>query len=384
MMNRLSKELINRAEDPRLFNNVKDRFNKKALTIGFARRFATYKRAHLLFSNMERLDRLVNNQEKPVQFIFAGKAHPADKAGQDLIKKILEVSKMPKFTGKIIFIEDYDMYVAKYLVRGVDVWLNTPTRPLEASGTSGEKAVMNGVLNFSVLDGWWAEGYKEGAGWALAEERLYETDEYQSSYDAELIYETFEDKIVPAYYNQDKDGVSKEWVTLMKNNIAKIAPHFTMKRQLDDYYSMFYSKLFDRHALLTENNFEKAREYAAWKHRMRRQWNKIELFDLQIPDSVNKKIEMQEGFIVKLSLYINDINPDHLGAEIIFAHKENDVISDVYKVLPMEVSNYSHNKLTFEVKVLPFAAGVYNYSIRIYPKHELMPHRMDFPLLKWI
>lgn len=384
MMKRLNKELINRAEDPKLFIQVKERFNKKALTIGFARRFATYKRAHLLFSNMERLDRLVNNQEKPVQFIFAGKAHPADKAGQDLIKRILEVSKMPKFIGKIIFIEDYDMYVAKYLVRGVDVWLNTPTRPLEASGTSGEKAVMNGVLNFSVLDGWWAEGYKEGAGWALAEERLYETDEYQNSYDAELIYETFEDKIVPAYYNQDEDGVSKEWVALMKNNIAKIAPHFTMKRQLDDYYSRFYNKLFDRHALLTENNYEKAREYAAWKHRMRRQWNKIELVDLQIPDSVNKKIEIQEGFIVKLSLYINDINPDHLGAEIIVAHKENDIISDVYKVLPMEVSSYSHNKLTFDLKVLPFAAGVYNYSIRIYPKHELMPHRMDFPLLKWI
>ncbi|MFA6806926.1 MAG: alpha-glucan family phosphorylase, partial [Bacteroidales bacterium] len=384
MMNRLKNELINRAEDPKLFSKVKERFTKNALTIGFARRFATYKRAHLLFTNMERLDRLVNNIEKPVQFIFAGKAHPADKAGQDLIKRIIEVSKMPQFIGKIIFIENYDMYVAKYLVRGVDVWLNTPTRPLEASGTSGEKAAMNGVLNFSVLDGWWAEGYKEGAGWALAEEQLYKADEYQNAYDAEMIYEIFEDKIIPAYYNQDEEGVSKEWVGYMKNNIAKIAPHFTMKRQLDDYYNKFYNKLFDRYELLTENNLQKTREYAAWKHRMRRQWNKIELIDLQVPDSVNKKINMEDEFLIKFTLYINDINPDHLGAEVILAGKENDIISDLEKVYQMEIVNYSHNKITFEIKILPFAAGVYNYSIRVFPKHTLMPHRMDFPLLKWI
>ena len=384
MMNRLKKELIQRAEDPKLFIQIKDRFNKKALTIGFARRFATYKRAHLLFTNIERLEKLVNNKERPVQFIFAGKAHPADKAGQDIIKRIIEYSKMPQFIGKIIFIENYDMYVAKYLVRGVDLWLNTPTRPLEASGTSGEKAVMNGVLNFSVLDGWWAEGYKEGAGWCLAEEQLYESDEYQNAYDAEIIYETFEDKIIPAYYNQNDEGVSNEWVGLMKNNIAKIAPHFTMKRQLDDYYNLFYSKLIDRHKLLTENNSQKAREYAAWKHRMRRQWNKIELVDLQLPDSENQKLKMEEEFTIKLTLHTNDIDPEHMGAEIIVAMKENDVISDLHKVFPMETSNYSHHKQTFEAKIHPFSAGVYNFSIRIFPKHPLMPHRMDFPLFKWI
>src|SRR5574344_621577 len=283
MMKRLSNELIQRAEDPKLFIQIKDRFNPKALTIGFARRFATYKRAHLLFSNMERLDKLVNNEQRPVQFIFAGKAHPADKAGQDFIKHIIEVSKMPQFIGKIIFIENYDMYVAKYLVRGVDVWLNTPTRPLEASGTSGEKAVMNGVLNFSVLDGWWAEGYKEGAGWALSEEKLYELDEYQNAYDTEIIYETFEDKITPTYYNQTSDGVSDEWVEIMKNTIAKIAPHFTMKRQLDDYYNKFYHKLIDRYHLMIENNSKKARDYAAWKHRMRSEEHTSEL---QSPDQL--------------------------------------------------------------------------------------------------
>jgi phosphorylase/glycogen(starch) synthase len=384
MMGRLKKELVNRAEDPKLFIQIKDRFNPKSLTIGFARRFATYKRAHLLFTNMERLDKLVNDEEKPVQFIFAGKAHPADKAGQDLIKRIIEVSKMPRFIGKIIFIENYDMYVAKYLVRGVDVWLNTPTRPLEASGTSGEKAVMNGVVNFSVLDGWWAEGYKEGAGWSLAEEQIYDSHEYQNAYDAEVIYETIEDKIIPAYYNQDEEGMSKEWTMIIKNTIAKIAPHFTMKRQLDEYYSKFYDKLILRTKMLRENNAQKARDYAAWKHRMRRQWNKIELIDLQLPDYENHKLQMEEHFKIKLTLYINDTNPEYLGAEVIIAKKENDIIDDYHRIIPMEMSNYSHNKLSFEIQVLPFSAGVYDYSIRVYPKHPLMPHRMDFPLVKWI
>ncbi len=384
MMKRLSNELIQRAEDPKLFIQIKDRFNPKALTIGFARRFATYKRAHLLFTNMERLDKLVNNEERPVQFIFAGKAHPADKAGQDFIKRIIEVSKMPKFIGKIIFIENYDMYVAKYLIRGVDVWLNTPTRPLEASGTSGEKAVMNGVVNFSVLDGWWAEGYKEGAGWAIAEEQLYDLNEYQNAYDAEIIYETFEDKIIPAYYNQNDEGVSNEWVEIMKNTIAKIAPHFTMKRQLDDYYNKFYNKMIDRYNIMTENNSKNARDYAAWKHRMRRQWNKIEITELILPDTENNKLQMEDKFVIKLSLYINDINPEHLGAEIVIAKKENDMINDYHKIVPMSrVSNFN-NKISFEVNVMPFSAGVYDYSIRIYPTHPLMPNRMDFPLVKWI
>ncbi|MBP1645066.1 MAG: glgP [Bacteroidetes bacterium] len=384
MLKRLSKELVQRAEDPKLFIQIKDRFNPKALTIGFARRFATYKRAHLLFTNLERLDKLVNDENKPVQFIFAGKAHPADKAGQDFIKHIIEVSKIPQFIGKIIFIENYDMYVAKYLVRGVDVWLNTPTRPLEASGTSGEKAVMNGVVNFSVLDGWWAEGYKEGAGWALSEEKLYELDEYQNAYDAEIIYETFEDKIIPAYYNQTSDGVSNDWVEIMKNTIAKIAPHFTMKRQLDDYYNKFYNKLIERYHLMIDNNAKKARDYAAWKHRMRRQWNKIEVTELIIPDSENYKLKMEDIFSAKLTLHINDINPEHLGVEIIIAKKENDLIEDYYRIVPMKATNYSHNKISFEVNVMPFSAGVYDYSIRIYPTHPLMPNRMDFPLVKWI
>ena len=207
------------------------------LIIGFCRRFATYKRAHLLFTDLDRLSKIVNNPDRPVMFLFAGKAHPADGAGQGLIKKIYEISQRPEFLGKIIFLEDYDFLLARRLVSGVDIWMNTPTRPLEASGTSGEKAEMNGVVNLSVKDGWWLEGYREGAGWALTEKRTYQNQGYQDQLDAATIYGLLENEIIPLYYNKDKKGVSKGWCKVIKNSIAKIAPHYTMKRQLDDYYS---------------------------------------------------------------------------------------------------------------------------------------------------
>ena len=199
--------MTRRNENPKLIFQIKEAVRPHALTIGFARRFATYKRAHLLFTNPDRLSRIVNNEKKPVQFIFAGKAHPNDKAGQELIKRIYEISKTPEFLGKILFVENYDIELAQYLIRGVDVWLNTPTRPLEASGTSGEKAVMNGVVNFSVLDGWWAEGYRSNAGWALREKNTYGDPHFQDELDAETIYTILEEEIVPLYYNINSKSI---------------------------------------------------------------------------------------------------------------------------------------------------------------------------------
>ena len=229
--------------DPARVVSLVERVNPNALMIGFCRRFATYKRAHLLFTDLDRLSKIVNNPERPVLFFFSGKAHPADGAGQGLIKKIFEISQRPEFLGKIIFLEDYDFQLARRLVSGVDIWMNTPTRPLEASGTSGEKAEMNGVVNLSVLDGWWVEGYREGAGWALPQKRTYENQAYQDQLDAATIYSLLENEIVPLYYNKDKKtGYSKDWVKVIKNSIATIAPHYTMKRQLDDYYDKFYIK----------------------------------------------------------------------------------------------------------------------------------------------
>ena len=228
--------------DPTRIMSIVDKINPNALLIGFARRFATYKRAHLLFSDLDRLEKIVNNPQFPVQFIYAGKAHPADGAGKDLIRRIVEISKMPQFLGKIIFLENYDMTVSKRLITGVDIWLNTPTRPLEASGTSGEKAEMNGVLNFSVLDGWWYEGYREGAGWALTAKRTYQDQAQQDKLDAATIYSMLENEIIPLYFAKNSCGYSPNWIQYVKRSIATIAPHYTMSRMIRDYIDRFYSK----------------------------------------------------------------------------------------------------------------------------------------------
>ena len=228
--------------DPSRVVSVLEKINPNALTIGFGRRFATYKRAHLLFMDLERLSKIVNNPNFPVQFIYTGKAHPADAGGQKLIQRIVEISKLPEFIGKVIFLENYDMALAKRLISGVDIWLNTPTRPLEASGTSGEKAQMNGVLNFSVLDGWWYEGYKEGAGWALTDKRTYKNQDHQDQLDAATIYSMLETEIIPLYFAKNSKGYSPDWVQFVKNSFAKISPFYTTKRMLDDYIERFYTK----------------------------------------------------------------------------------------------------------------------------------------------
>ena len=234
--------------DPAKVVSILEKINPNALLIGFGRRFATYKRAHLLFTDLDRLAKIVNNEQFPIQFVFTGKAHPADGGGQGLIKHIIEISRRPEFQGKIIFLENYDMRLARHLIAGVDVWLNTPTRPLEASGTSGEKAEMNGVLNFSVLDGWWYEGYREGAGWALTDKRTYENQQYQDQLDAATIYLMLESEIIPTYYAKNSKGYSPEWIQYIKNSMSQIAYNYTMKRMLDDYIDRFYKKLATRSA----------------------------------------------------------------------------------------------------------------------------------------
>ena len=249
--------------DPAKVVSILEKINPNALLIGFGRRFATYKRAHLLFTDLDRLAKIVNNEQFPIQFVFTGKAHPADGGGQGLIKHIIEISRRPEFQGKIIFLENYDMRLARHLIAGVDVWLNTPTRPLEASGTSGEKAEMNGVLNFSVLDGWWYEGYREGAGWALTDKRTYENQQYQDQLDAATIYQMLESEIIPTYYAKNSKGYSPEWIQYIKNSMSQIAYNYTMKRMLDDYIDRFYKKLATRSAVLVKDNYAKVKEIAA-------------------------------------------------------------------------------------------------------------------------
>ena len=367
--------------DPSRVLSLLQKINPNALMIGFCRRFATYKRAHLLFTDLDRLSKIVNNPEHPVQFLFAGKAHPADGAGQGLIKKIYEISQRPEFLGKIIFLEDYDFRLARRLVSGVDIWMNTPTRPLEASGTSGEKAEMNGVVNLSVLDGWWLEGYREGAGWALTEKRTYDNQGYQDQLDAATIYGLLENDIVPLYYAKNEKGYSEGWINVIKNSIATIAPHYTMKRQLDDYYDKFYTKEAKRFKQLSANNNQIAKEIALWKETVAERWDAIHV--------VSKENNMPQagpetGEEYKFTFVVDEQGlDDAIGLEFV-ALTQNEKGEDCIKEIhPFKVVKKEGNLYTFECITDQSDAGLYKCAIRMYPKNDLLPHRQDFAYVKW-
>ncbi len=369
--------------DPSRIVSLMDKINPNALLIGFGRRFATYKRAHLLFTDLERLSKIVNNPDYPVQFLFTGKAHPHDGAGQGLIKRIIEISRRPEFLGKIIFLENYDMQLARRLVSGVDIWLNTPTRLLEASGTSGEKALMNGVVNFSVLDGWWLEGYREGAGWALTEKRTYQNQEHQDQLDAATIYSILETEILPLYYARNKKGYSEGWIKVVKNSIAQIAPHYTMKRQLDDYYNKFYNKLSKRFQMLSADDNAKAKEIAAWKEEVVSKWDSIEIVSCDKVEELKAgDIESGKEYTITYVIDEKGLN-DAIGLELVTTYTTADGKQHVYSVEPFSVIKKEGNLYTFQVKHSLSNAGSFKVSYRMFPKNPELPHRQDFCYVRW-
>ena len=368
--------------DPSRVVSVLERINPNALVIGFCRRFATYKRAHLLFTDEARLAKIVNDPEHPVIFLFAGKAHPADGAGQGLIKKIYEISQRPEFLGKIIFLEDYDFLLARRLVSGVDIWMNTPTRPLEASGTSGEKAEMNVVVNLSVLDGWWLEGYREGAGWALTEKRTYQNQAYQDRLDAATIYGLLENEIIPLYYKKNKKGYSEGWIKVVKNSIAQIAPHYTMKRQLDDYYSKFYCKEAARFKEIAADGYRLAKNIAQWKETVAERWDAINVVsaEWEIPAA-----GAETGRKYKIRYVINEQGlDDAIGLELVNIHADKNGEEHVFSKMPLKVVGREGNNYVFEGTMEPDHSGIFKSAVRMYPKNDLLPHRQDFCYVKWL
>ena len=367
--------------DPSRVVTLLESITPNALYIGFCRRFATYKRAHLLFTDLERLSKIVNNPERPVKFIFSGKAHPADGAGQGLIKRIFEISQRPEFLGKIIFLEDYDMQLARRLVSGVDIWMNTPTRPLEASGTSGEKAEMNGVVNLSVLDGWWVEGYREGAGWALKQERTYQNQGYQDQLDAATIYSLLENEILPLYYNRNEQGFSEGWIKTIKNSIATIAPHYTMKRQLDDYYDKFYIKEAANFKKLAADNNRLAKELAAWKETVAQRWDSIRVVSKD--DSVLYSAETGKKYTLRYVIDEQGLN-DAIGLELVSIKTGKDGEEHIFSKREFEVVAHEGNNYTFEATFEPDVAGSFKSCVRMYPKNENLVYREDFCYVKWL
>lgn len=367
--------------DPSRVVALLDSITPNALYIGFCRRFATYKRAHLLFTDLERLSKIVNNPERPVKFIFSGKAHPADGAGQGLIKKIFEISQRPEFLGKIIFLEDYDMQLARRLVSGVDIWMNTPTRPLEASGTSGEKAEMNGVVNLSVLDGWWVEGYREGAGWALKQERTYQNQGYQDQLDAATIYSLLENEILPLYYNRNEQGFSEGWIKTIKNSIATIAPHYTMKRQLDDYYEKFYNKEAANFKKLTADNNRLAKELATWKETVAERWDSIRVVSKD--DSMLYAAETGKKYTLRYVIDEQGLN-DAVGLELVSIKTDKNGEDHIFSKREFKMVGRDGNNYTFEATFEPDVAGAFKSCVRMYPKNENLVHREDFCYVKWL
>ena len=378
---KFTQQWLRNQGDPAKVMSIIDRITPNTLMIGFCRRFATYKRAHLLFTDLERLEKIVNDPDRPVLFFFSGKAHPADGAGQGLIKRIFEISRMPQFLGKIIFLEDYDMRLARRLVSGVDIWMNTPTRPLEASGTSGEKAEMNGVVNLSVLDGWWVEGYREGAGWALAQKRTYQNQTYQDQLDAATIYSLLENDIIPLYYNRGRKSYSAGWVKVIKNSIATIAPHYTMKRQLDDYYTKFYCKEAARFKELSANNYAEAKEIALWKENVAERWDAIHM--VQKDESALQDVSTGKPVTLSYTIDEQGLN-DAIGLELVTLDNNAESDLSIHKVYPFKLVKQEGNLYSFKVTFEADEAGSYKWAVRMYPKNDLLPHRQDFCYVKWL
>ena len=381
---RLSNPQLGSHYSPSQIVRIKETLREDVLTIGFARRFATYKRATLLFSDLDKLDSIINNPERPVQFIFAGKAHPADKAGQDLIKRIVDISKQERFLGKIVFVPGYDISLAKRMVQGVDVWMNNPTRPQEASGTSGEKASMNGVMHFSVLDGWWVEGYKPGAGWALPQERTYDDQNYQNELDAATIYAIIENEIAPLYYDIDvTNGRSAGWLKCVKNTIAQVACNFTTNRMLTDYVNQYYVPQSQRYERLIANDFKEAREIASWKRNVEKEWPSIEVVSYTQPDS-SYNLTTEHNLNAEVVLNIGNLLPEDVGVEMLFATQDVKGGLHIQDKCEFDVVEFKDGVAKYQASILPQRTGMYQMATRFYAKNPKLPHRQDFGLVRWL
>lgn len=372
--------------NPSFTYDVLDALDPNALLIGFGRRFATYKRAHLLFTDLDRLAEIVNNSERPIQFIYTGKAHPADGGGKGLIRRIVEISKMPQFHGKILFLENYDIRVARRLIAGVDVWLNTPTRPLEASGTSGMKALMNGVLNFSVLDGWWYEGYVPGGGWALTEKRTYTDQGQQDALDAATIYKILEDEIIPLYYDRsDNKEYSTGWIKMIKTSMSEILPRFTMRRMINDYIARFYQPLAQRSAMLAKDNYAAVDTLVEWKKGVANHWHQLEVVEVKSSKDVSGRTFMVgEEVEMQIVIDLHEIDSD-LKVELVVTETDPETSQTKHFAnCAFELQQSEGSRRTYKLIKEVDNPGNKKIAIRIAPTHELLAHPMDFAYVRWV
>ncbi|SEL40370.1 phosphorylase / glycogen(starch) synthase [Chitinophaga rupis] len=378
---RLHATLTGTHENTGRILQVLDNLNAATLFIGFARRFAPYKRAQLLFTDLQRLSAIVNNSARPVQIIFAGKAHPDDGDGAGLLKQVIQASRDPRLNNRILFLEDYDMELSALLVKGVDVWLNTPRIGKEASGTSGMKAVLNGALHCSVKDGWWAEAYREDAGWALEGDNIFMQDALQDVQDASLLYSMLENEIVPRFYERNANGVPEKWIAMIRASLSEIAPSYDMMRVVKEYRGS-YEKLYQRTQALRADKYALAKQLAAWKKNTRDAWHGIHVMDITLPAGDNPVQKMGEALTAVITLHIGSLAVNDVGVEVLLSR--NSQADDYLHVQELEVSAVKNNNITFQCRLPLTFSGTYSYSFRIFAKHPALPHRMDFPLITWI
>jgi len=352
------------------------------LTLGFARRFATYKRATLLFSDPQRLARLLNQVNRPVLLIFAGKAHPHDQPGQHLIRVIHEFSRRPEFEGRILLLEGYDMSLARKLVSGVDVWINTPEYPLEASGTSGEKAGINGVVNLSVLDGWWGEGATGDNGWSIAPHGREFDAEYRNQEEAKDLLDIIENEVIPMYYDRDGRGYSQKWVRISKASMRTVIPNFNAQRMVKDYINNFYSRANNHQKTLTTNNHEPARELAAWKKKVSEVWTKVKI--RLVDDSIGS-ILAGDSLPIRVAADLAGLTPDDVIVECVVGFENKQGRFEPHEHFIFEaVGTNDKGETLFSIDLKPSMSGKQLYKLRMYPSHRLLANRFETGYMIWI
>lgn len=380
--NKLKLQLNKRGATQLELHYAEQILNSQVMTIGFSRRFSTYKRGQLIFSNPERLDKIINNPDMPVQIIFAGKAHPLDNPGKEIIKNIVHFSKDERFKGKIIFLEDYDINVARYMVQGCDVWLNTPRRPQEASGTSGMKAALNGVVNLSILDGWWDEAYDENCGFKIGDGEEFENVELQDQLESEYLYTTLEKEVIPQFYYLNEIGLPDKWIEKMKKSIIMAGKGFSSNRMLTDYTEKFYLPAIESSIKLSKDNHNLTRDISKWVDNINNNWDKVRITELIIPD-LDPNLLVGHKIHVTIKLNPGNLSPDNLSIEIISGRIDShEEFNDFYITVPDLVSS-NNNEFTYKAEIICRDTGNFGITARILPKNHNFDNYIMPKLITW-
>ncbi|MEN8906149.1 MAG: alpha-glucan family phosphorylase [Clostridiales bacterium] len=381
---RIREQRINNGESSEMIKDVDNLLDSNALTIGFARRFATYKRANLIFRDIARIEKILNDKDMPVQIIYAGKAHPADRPAHEIIKNINDIARQNGFKGKVIIVENYNMTIARNLVQGVDLWLNNPRRPLEASGTSGQKVSINGIINFSVLDGWWCEGYNGKNGWTIGDDKNHVNEYQQDTSDSMSMLETLEKQIIPLYYSRNEEGIPIRWVKVMKESIKSVAPNYSMHRMVQEYTNKFYITSMNRNDKITDTNYEFAKKLSTWKDYIDNNWSNLNIVEEKYDNHlVGHNVISGENIKIKAKAYLGNINPSDIRVEMLYGYSQIDGTLISPKIIEMKLENNSDNSYIYSTDISITEGGEYGYTFRIVPTHPDLINRFELGLIKW-